>query len=35
VVAFTAVWCGPCRQAKPHLARMESAGVEVEIVDFD
>jgi len=35
VVAFTAVWCGPCRQAKPHLARMESAGVEVEIVDID
>jgi len=35
VVAFTASWCGPCKQAKPHLARMESAGVEVEIVDID
>jgi thiol-disulfide isomerase/thioredoxin len=35
VVAYTASWCGFCQQAKPDLARIESAGIKVTYVDID
>jgi thiol-disulfide isomerase/thioredoxin len=35
VIAFTASWCGPCKQAKPYLVQIEARGVEVQIVDID
>ena len=35
VIAFTAAWCGPCKQAKPFLVQVEAAGVEVQVVDID
>lgn len=35
VLAFTASWCVPCQKAKPVLAQVEAAGVEVQVVDID
>jgi thiol-disulfide isomerase/thioredoxin len=35
VLAFTASWCAPCQRAKPALAQIRAAGVEVEIIDID
>jgi len=35
VLAFTATWCTPCRQAKPLLAQIKAAGVDVQIIDID
>ena len=35
VVVFTARWCGPCKLARPILAEIKAAGVEVLIIDVD
>jgi thiol-disulfide isomerase/thioredoxin len=35
VVAFTATWCEPCRQAKPALREIAAAGVRVTEIDSD
>lgn len=35
VIAFTATWCHPCQKAKPVLAQIKAAGVEVSVIDID
>lgn len=35
VVVFSASWCAPCKAAKPFLARIQAAGVEVVVIDID
>jgi len=35
VLAFTAKWCKPCREAKPELLKDISLGLRVDIVDID
>jgi thioredoxin 1 len=35
VLAFTASWCVACQRAKPVLAQIQAAGVDVEIIDID
>jgi thioredoxin-like negative regulator of GroEL len=35
VLAFTATWCGPCRQNKPILADMERQGAPIVHIDID
>ncbi len=35
LLAFTAVWCGPCQQQKAHVDEIEAAGVQVTRIDID
>ena len=35
VLAFTASWCGPCKQARPMLIAIRASGVHVTIIDID
>lgn len=35
VLAFTATWCGPCRQNAPALAQLEQQGVWISHIDID
>ncbi len=32
---FSATWCGPCQQMKPHMERLAKSGYPVEFVDVD
>lgn len=35
VLAFSATWCGPCRQAEPRVNSLIASGVDVRKVDID
>lgn len=35
MVAFTASWCGPCKQQAPLVSQIEAAGVYVTRIDID
>ena len=35
LIVFYATWCGPCQRAKPLVAKIEAAGVEVVRYDID
>jgi thiol-disulfide isomerase/thioredoxin len=35
LVVFYATWCSPCQRAKPIVAQIEAAGVEVVRIDID
>jgi len=35
LVAFTASWCGPCKQQAPLVNEIEAAGVKVTRIDID
>ena len=32
---FSATWCGPCQQMKPHMERLAKSGYPVEFIDID
>jgi thioredoxin 1 len=32
---FNASWCGPCKQMKPHVDKLNKEGYSIESVDID
>lgn len=35
ILVFTATWCGPCRENKPEIDKLKTAGYPIKIVDVD
>ncbi len=35
ILDFTAPWCGPCREMKPEVAKLEASGYPIKAVDYD
>jgi thioredoxin 1 len=32
---FNATWCGPCKQMKPHIDKLQKEGYNIQEVDID
>jgi len=32
---FNATWCGPCKQMKPHISKLQKEGYNIQEVDID
>tara|TARA_R100001591_G_scaffold106800_1_gene115385 strand:+ start:261 stop:518 length:258 start_codon:yes stop_codon:yes gene_type:complete len=32
---FNAAWCGPCKQMKPHIEKLQGEGFTIQMVDID
>ena len=32
---FNAAWCGPCKQMKPHIEKLQGEGFAIQMVDID
>ena len=32
---FNAAWCGPCKQMKPHIDKLQKEGYNIQEVDID
>ena len=35
ILDFTAPWCGPCREMKPEVAKLQKSGYPIKAVDYD
>ena len=32
---FNATWCGPCKQMKPHISKLQKEGYNIQEIDID
>ena len=32
---FNAKWCGPCKQMKPHIEKLQKEGYDIQEIDVD
>ena len=32
---FNAAWCGPCKQMKPHIDKLQKEGYNIQEIDID
>ena len=32
---FNAAWCGPCKQMKPHIEKLQKEGYDIQEIDVD
>ena len=32
---FNATWCGPCKQMKPHIDKLQKEGYNIQEIDID